>query len=110
MSLITLKQVDKALKEIVASKPEGYVYERPEGAEGGLCVYTTPGGSASCIVAEVLDRFGIYRPEWNSAGNAMPWDLFDRPARARFTGDANVRLSVVQRRQDRGVPWAEAIA
>lgn len=109
--IITREAVAASLKKAVAERGADYVYERrevpdpfEEGELNRACVYQYD-GKPDCIVGYVLDDLGIpYSPSWEGASARYV-------LKALRVNDANLVLDLtdVQRFQDSGIPWGEAI-
>lgn len=129
---LTEKQVKRKLRRIANERGHEYVYEAPyfedeygELVQGQECYYTNPEGTPSCIVGVLLADVApqelkkIYQWEWDS-GTKYPncaaisdvadgvWvegvDLTDI-----FEDEAINLMERVQRRQDVGMSWGEAV-
>lgn len=106
--------VMQALSEVVAEVGPDYRYwpDHPIGKFADrMCYYVEIDGTAGCIVGRVLHRLGIPITElrlWEGAAAFMMRDPV-HGKRALLTGAAAQCLSAAQRRQDRNLPWGEAL-
>lgn len=110
---LTLDKTKELLTEAVAEKGAEYVYTNPEGVPGGSdslanCYYVH-GSQPGCIVGHVLHKAGVpletlteheTRPAGFVLRSLEDFDLDHNTLRL---------LDDVQERQDRGVPWGEAV-
>lgn len=102
----------RALNQAVADKGYGYVYPRAD-RPGGFC-YNVWEGNPDCIVGHALVWLGV-PVQWFEQGsrandaayeacsNLFVSDMFN------LTDEARELLGDVQRLQDEGVPWGEAV-
>lgn len=120
--MFTKEDAFAQLREVAAGR-EDYIYELPEDELIGECAYSTPAGEPSCIVGQVLHK---YVPDMYQHVHKTEWDLDEAQEvygfNARSVRDLQGRflehydkeavnvLDKVQRKQDNGTPWGEAIA
>lgn len=131
---ITAEETLKALRRIVKEKGSDYVYEAPwyedeygEQVQGTDCYYSDPQGKPSCMVGVLLREVSprtyrkLHKFEWNDMDyrpNCVAVDELNSDAGPHVTGvnlgdifepEAVEVLMTVQRHQDLGVPWVEAV-
>ena len=135
MTTITLEKAYEAMKEAVAEKGEGYVYERIDGNE---CTYAEPDEHGnfqpSCIVGHVIYKLdpGLFKKvadlEWKVDEDTEEFyvatpesvDVIARKFYEHFDGaTASLRVQDVpvvrallkaQNAQDSSLPWGDALA
>jgi len=110
--IINLAAFKTLLSEIVAERPEGYAYNLPveSGDDHPACFYrptTRHDGTVSrCIIGEALSRLGMTDEELaRHEGTAAYSVLFT----LGFGEDVKEYAHRVQRLQDRGSSWSEAV-
>lgn len=101
------------LEEAVGEKPEGYHYPTPsEDARyhriTGIasCKYFLDNGEPACIIGVVLDKLGLEPPEGHRDSGA--YAVLTRLTKLDPKGLALAQM--VQHKQDRGMPWADAVS
>lgn len=111
VSTFTAADILREIHALAAERPD-FVYENP--ADSGKCLYAhrdTETGELSpgCIVGAALHKLGVPLETLRSFGS--------RPAVALCINELGLarsgaldRICDVQRRQDSGMPWGEAVA
>lgn len=111
---ITEQETEKLLANAVADRGEDFVYPE-EWKYGADCQYFLPDGKPACIVGHVLDQLGLTQTNISSVGvygqlfPAVQINEHLAHTGIAFTKDAVDLLVFVQNRQDRGVPWGDAV-
>ncbi|MEU5577803.1 hypothetical protein ABZ791_10620 [Streptomyces huasconensis] len=113
-TVLTDSQVLSALRQIAAESPEK-VYEAPGNMRDGwdTCYYVhrDEDGTESpgCIVGQVLHRLGVPLADLKGVETLGAITVVQRITEGVSDGVA-VFLREVQRKQDRGYAWGEAVA
>jgi hypothetical protein len=123
---LTMERTKELLAEAVAERGADYVYTTPNGTvvtpESGLrCLYVhrnnaegeLPEPVAGCIAGLVLHKAGVSLEALRGHEDQPADDVLERLETNEVArGDAAVRtlLRNVQRRQDDGQPWGQAVA
>lgn len=111
---ISLDLAIKAAEEIVSGR-EDFVYN-PFGA--GVCYYlpqpdledTDPRKHTGCLVGEILVKLGVKEAELSFAPDAKELLYFlNRKGVISIAESATWFLDCLQRRQDSGISWGEAL-
>lgn len=110
MEELTLERAIELAREAVAEKGADYVYTNPLADEdyvGPVCLYAH-GDECGCIVGNIYRRHGasidqVRKLDKLGAVSAIPNEVFPR------TEQADKFLRMVQRLQDGGRPWGEAV-
>lgn len=117
MQTIEYDDALRALNQAVADKGYGYVYPRDE--RGGFC-YNVWEGNPDCIVGHALSWLGVPVEWFTEAREGSHWGRENDSAydvcttlavsnMFNLTEEARDLLADVQRLQDEGVPWGEAV-
>jgi hypothetical protein len=113
MQTITYEMALRALNEAVKAKGHDYVY--PRAWQSGGCYNVTLDGEPDCIVGWALVWLGV-PGEWflqdtgrRDAGATTACNLLRMEGIFDVTHEAAEFFSQVQRRQDRGASWGEAV-
>lgn len=117
MQTIEYDDALRALNQAVADKGYGYVYPRDE--RGGHC-YNVWEGNPDCIVGHALVWLGVPVEWFTKAREGHLWGRENDSAydvcttlavsnMFNLTEEARDLLADVQRLQDEGVPWGEAV-
>lgn len=123
MIKITFDSAVAALHKAVASKPEGYIYTNPQGHQAEVtpygsptvaCDYFTKEGEPSCVVGFVLSEHGVSSDVIRDRhlGGHFAQNLLSslrHDIQLEIDDRTITLLSHVQSKQDRGVPWGEAV-
>ena len=123
--IFTAEEALAALKEAVAERGAGYVYEYEPLSNSATCSYSTIAGAPSCIVGEVLARLtpdifqSIHEYEWYNEENGkfdlheQSFGLLVKGSAGRmempFSDDAIGLLYRVQALQDMDSAWGDAV-
>lgn len=108
---ITYEQVVREVDEIVAEKPEGYHYQRPE---SGACAYVHYDGGrphAGCLIGVWAARFyrvplsTLSQHEGNGADLLVARLYHEKVLPRPLSRRAAKFLDILQERQDAGKPW-----
>lgn len=108
--MITYEQAKMALYGAVDQRGADYVYDQ---RVNDRCVYLTPEGKPSCIVAVALVNLGVPVDHLPPADNFQPnpYGLLSNddnvPLGAEL--DAISLLNMAQEAQDAGTPWGRAV-
>jgi hypothetical protein len=108
---IPYDQVVQEIEEIIAEKPEGYHYQRPENGSCAYVHYDRGRASAGCIVGVWLHRFQhiplATLHTWEGSGaDSLVARLYQRRILVRpLDRRAAKFLDILQERQDTGKPW-----
>lgn len=118
MKIITLDAMQEAVRAIVATAPEGYVYPYariPSKQSTGTCNYVV-GGAPSCLIGQALARLGvpIATLQVMDAGNSGIYEprVLDILGKASFylEREAVLYAAGAQSAQDNGDTWVGAEA
>ena len=117
--VLTYEQVLDDLRAIVAERGADYVYPKVTVAREGQCVYFDPAnGAPSCIVGHWFARRDVdlwdedYGYDWDVNLEMNVREVFDDcglPLPFAIDDRAVTLLMQVQKQQDVGVPWGEAL-
>lgn len=109
MKQYTYEDVLPIIKDIVEVKGPQYVYEKVN----DRCLYRDEEGNSSCLVGHFLDREALLNDlvpndyEEEGVGSVL-FTLTDNKI-ADFDVEASYFLTMVQEKQDSGVPWGQAV-
>lgn len=111
MEALTYDRAVELAREVVADFGEDYVYpesEKRRETDGSLpsCVYVHE-GCPSCLVGHILHRHGVSLEDLSQHEFRGAWTVSTKLADAEF--GARFFLDVAQGRQDKGMPWGEAV-
>lgn len=104
---VTLGQVRLVLRKLVRISPPGRKNPHVDTgyySDDGVCAYTNPDGSPSCIVGNLADMLGVDRPAWDDGSNN---DSVDDAF--RFPIIVASYLTDAQEMADCGATWGEAV-
>jgi hypothetical protein len=106
-------QVFGKLSVIIASKPEGYCYDRPDGISA--CQYWhSETGEPGCLVGQLLLAIGApweFLVACDKAGNNAAIDqlIKDGKLHGVFETRTGLALKHLQTQQDSGEPWSRCL-
>lgn len=110
MSLLTLLQADKLMREVVAGAGPEFCYTAPKGI--GVCQYVNE-GKPDCVVGRILHRHGVPLTTLSLWEGATASEMGQRTNRRGLpplmTEEAAQLLEDLQDRQDARRPWGEAM-
>lgn len=110
-----MSELGQKLVEIVrrkAAENPDYVYQAPGDGIAAQCLYVHD-GKPSCLIGQALLEAGVIGPDFeanadNRRGFRSLWHHI--PSLQALSYDEYDWLQSVQRRQDAGEPWANAVA
>lgn len=94
---------------IVEGVGRDHVYESDP--ETGLCVYFAKDGAPACVVGHLFADLGVEAEDLDESENAdQTVNMLVGSGRLELTDERTVGfLSSIQRHQDRGVTWGDAL-
>ena len=113
--ILTAERVWELLDNAVADRGADYVYPKQDDLPyGNVCLYWHPGdndgaGGPGCIVGHVLTQLGVDPDTLQQHEGDSAFHLLMEDEVYPTTLEAARILSDVQRRQDEGFSWGEAV-
>ena len=107
-TVITPEQIIAEVRKVAAERPD-HVYRNPEWPESqtrGFCKYMHD-GEPGCIMGTAFYHLGVTLPEGGDVGNVLMGyfpSIYDQ-----LSEEQESWLRSVQRNQDQGSSWADAV-
>lgn len=102
----TLADLARTLREVAAERPE-FVYRNVDDPSSNRCLYFHSDGEPGCIFGVALHRLGVAREEFGESMN-ISYYLAQWFGGTEFD-EAYYPFNNVQRSQDNGYTWGEAV-